>query len=39
MDTPREVFPAEIAEFGFAEGGRAIRLGLTDGTTVLVEAG
>ena len=39
MDTPREVFPAEIADYGFTDGGRAIRLVLTDGTTVTVDAG
>ena len=39
MDTPRDVFPAEITDFGFADGGRAVRLDLTDGTTVTVEAG
>ena len=39
MDTPREVFPDEITDFGFAEGGRAIRLDVADGTTITVEAG
>ena len=39
MDTPREVFPDEIADFGFADGGRAIRLTLADGTVVTVDAG
>ena len=39
MDTPREVLPAEIADYAFADGGRAIRLTLTDGTQVTVDAG
>jgi hypothetical protein len=39
MDTPREVFPDEIADYGLADGGRAIRLILTDGTAVTVDAG
>ncbi len=39
MDTPRDLLPPEIADFGLADGGRAIRLSLADGTTVHVEAG
>ncbi len=39
MDTPRDVLPAEIADYGFADGGRSIRLTLTDGTQVTVDAG
>ena len=39
MDTPREAFPAEITDFGFADGGRAVRLRLADGMAVVVEAG
>ena len=39
MDTPRDLLPPEIADFGLADGGRAIRLALADGTTVHVEAG
>ncbi len=39
MDTPREVFPTEIADFGFTDGGRAVLLTLTDGTAVTVDAG
>ncbi len=39
MDTPREVFPAELADFAFTDGGRAVLLTLTDGTAVTVDAG
>ena len=39
MDTPRDVFPAEIADFGFTDGGRAVLLTLVDGTRVTVDAG
>lgn len=39
MDTPREVVPDTIADYRLTDDGRAIRLALADGTTVLVEAG
>ena len=39
MDAPREVFPPEIADVGFTDGGRAVLLTLTDGTAVTVDAG
>lgn len=39
MDTPREVFPDEIASYVLTADGRAIRLDTADGTTIMVEAG
>jgi hypothetical protein len=39
MDTPKEFFPEQIAEYRMAEGGRTIELTASDGTLVTVEAG
>ncbi len=39
MDTPKEFFPEEIAEYRIGEGGQTIELSVADGTVVSVEAG